>query len=101
MLSRKIDQALTNIYHAYSFTTRFFRQVFSNAGLAKGGSGDALTGMITAFLAQGYVPFDAARQGVFLHGLAADLALNKQSMESMLITDVVGCFRMAFKSIMK
>jgi len=68
-----------------------------NAGLAKGGSGDVLSGMITALLAQGYEPFDAAKIGVYLHGLAADLALNHQSMESMLARDVIAEIGNAFK----
>jgi hydroxyethylthiazole kinase-like uncharacterized protein yjeF len=76
-----------------------FLNTTGNAGLAKGGSGDALTGIITAFLAQGYAPFDAAKIGVYLHGLAADLALDKQSKESMLITDVVENLGKAFKLI--
>lgn len=71
-----------------------------NAGLAKAGSGDALTGIITAFLAQGYNSFDAAKLGVYLHGLAADITLDKQSMESMLITDVIECIGKAFKQLM-
>jgi hydroxyethylthiazole kinase-like uncharacterized protein yjeF len=70
-----------------------------NAGLAKAGSGDALTGIITAFLAQGYAPFDAAKVGVYLHGLAADICLKEQSMESMLITDVIQSFGKAFKKL--
>ena len=70
-----------------------------NAGLAKGGSGDALTGIITALLSQGYEPFEAAKIGVYLHGLAADLALEKQSFESMLITDVIEYLGQAFKVI--
>jgi len=41
--------------------------------LATAGSGDVLTGMITSLLAQGYKPIDAARVGVFLHGLTADI----------------------------
>ena len=44
-----------------------------NAGLAKGGSGDILTGIITALLAQKYQPLQAALFGVYLHGIAADL----------------------------
>jgi hydroxyethylthiazole kinase-like uncharacterized protein yjeF len=72
-----------------------------NAGLAKGGSGDALTGMITAFLAQGYAPFTAARIAVYLHGLSADLALKNQSMESMLITDVIDFIGQGFKLLQK
>ncbi|WP_343633928.1 NAD(P)H-hydrate dehydratase [Fluviicola sp.] len=70
-----------------------------NAGLAKGGSGDALTGIITSFLAQGYEPFDAAKLGVYLHGLAADITLAEQSAESMLITDVIANLGKAFKQI--
>jgi len=70
-----------------------------NAGLAKGGSGDALSGIICAFLAQGYEPFDAAKLGVYLHGLAADITLDKQSMESMLITDVIDRLGDAFKKL--
>ncbi len=70
-----------------------------NAGLAKGGAGDALTGMITSFLAQGYKPFEAAKLGVHLHGLAADISLSEQSPESMLITDVIDNLGKAFTFI--
>ena len=78
-----------------------FFNTSGNAGLAKGGSGDALTGMITAFLAQGYSPFDSTKLGVYLHGLAADIALKKQSTESMLITDVIECLGDAFRHLWK
>jgi hydroxyethylthiazole kinase-like uncharacterized protein yjeF len=78
-----------------------FFNTTGNAGLAKGGSGDALTGIILAFLAQGYKPFDTAKIAVFIHGLAADFALKNQSMESMLISDVIECIGLAFKEIMK
>ena len=78
-----------------------FLNTTGNAGLAKAGSGDALTGIITAFLAQGYKPFDAAKLGVYLHGLAADIALKEQSLESMLITDVIECLGKAFKIIQR
>ena len=70
-----------------------------NPGLAKGGSGDALTGIVTALLSQGYEPFEAAKIGVYLHGLSADLALENQSFESMLITDVIEYLGQAFKQI--
>ncbi len=76
-----------------------FLNTTGNAGLAKGGSGDALTGILTALVAQGYTPFDAAKIGVYLHGLAADLTLEKQSRESMLITDVIESIGLAFKKI--
>lgn len=70
-----------------------------NAGLAKGGSGDALTGIITALLAQAYRPLSAARLGVYLHGLAADLSLEHVSQESMLASDVIGQIGNAFKKL--
>ncbi len=60
-----------------------------NAGLAKGGSGDVLTGIITALIAQHYSPEQAAITGVYLHGLAANIALEQQTTESMLATDVI------------
>lgn len=50
-----------------------------NAGMAKAGSGDVLSGMIASLLAQGLAPFDAACAGVYLHGLAADLAIEETS----------------------
>ena len=71
-----------------------------NAGLAKGGSGDILSGMITALLAQGYAPFIAAKIGVYLHGVAADIAVKEQSLESLLASDVVEKIGAAFKSLL-
>ena len=78
-----------------------YQNTTGNAGLAKGGSGDALTGIITAFLAQGYKPVNAAILGVYLHGLAADITLKSQSLESMLITDVLHNLGKAFRQIQK
>ncbi len=60
-----------------------------NAGLARGGSGDLLAGMMVSFVAQGMTPFDAAVSAVFLHGLAADAVAQKTSMRGMLPTDVL------------
>lgn len=76
-----------------------FENTTGNSGLAKGGSGDALTGIITAFLAQGYESLNAASLGVYIHGLAADITLETQSAESMLITDVIENLGKAFKKI--
>ncbi|MCE2742777.1 MAG: NAD(P)H-hydrate dehydratase [Fluviicola sp.] len=70
-----------------------------NSGLSKGGSGDALTGMILSFLAQGYLPIEAAQLAVFFHGLAADLTQDSQSHESMLISDVIENIGDSFKYI--
>jgi NAD(P)H-hydrate epimerase len=76
-----------------------YRNTTGNAGLAKGGSGDMLTGMITAFLAQGYSLLECAQAGVFIHGLAADITLETQSMESMLASDVIENIGRAFKTV--
>lgn len=62
-----------------------------NSGMATAGSGDVLTGIITGLLAQGYSPFDAARLGVFLHGLAGDIAAAELSEYSLIASDIV-CF---------
>ena len=70
-----------------------------NAGLAKGGSGDMLTGLLTALLCQKYTAKEAAVLGVYLHGLAADITLQHQSKESMLATDVIENIGNAYKQI--
>jgi len=70
-----------------------------NPGLAKGGSGDALTGIILGLLCRGYNPPQAALIGTFIHGYAADLSLKKASMESILITDVINHLPKAFKKL--
>ena len=79
--------------------TNIFENTTGNSGLAKGGSGDALTGMITSFLTQGYTTLEAVKLGVYLHGLAADITLQTQSEESMLITDVIENIGLAFKHL--
>jgi NAD(P)H-hydrate epimerase len=60
-----------------------------NPGMATGGSGDVLTGIITSFLAQSYTPKEACLLGVYLHGLAGDFALEKKSEESMISSDII------------
>jgi hydroxyethylthiazole kinase-like uncharacterized protein yjeF len=76
----------------------FFNQK-GNAGMAKGGSGDVLTGIITALLAQGYDSTEAAQFGVYLHGSAGDIAAEKLSMEAMIATDIIESLGAAFKMI--
>jgi NAD(P)H-hydrate epimerase len=67
-----------------------------NAGMAKGGSGDVLTGIITALLAQGYAASSAAPLGVYMHGYAGDLAAGLYSEEAMLPTDLIHCLGKTF-----
>jgi ADP-dependent NAD(P)H-hydrate dehydratase / NAD(P)H-hydrate epimerase len=72
-----------------------------NPGMAKGGSGDVLSGIIGALLARGLSTLDASVAGVYLHGLAGDIAAEKFSMESMTATDIIESLAQAFKSIEK
>ncbi|HEX2631001.1 MAG TPA: NAD(P)H-hydrate dehydratase [Chitinophagaceae bacterium] len=60
-----------------------------NAGMATAGSGDVLTGILTGLLAQGYSSVETAILGVYLHGLAGDLAAEEISMEAMIAEDIV------------
>jgi NAD(P)H-hydrate epimerase len=69
-----------------------------NPGMATGGTGDVLTGLITALACQHLSPFDAARLGVYLHGLAGDLAAEELGQESLIARDLVRCLPMAFKA---
>jgi NAD(P)H-hydrate epimerase len=73
-----------------------YYNVTGNPGLAKGGSGDVLLGVITSLLAQKYTPKEAAVFGVWLHGKAADFAIEKHSKESLLATDVIDYFGEVF-----
>ncbi len=73
--------------------------ITGNSGLATGGSGDVLTGLVTGLLAQGYEPVQAAQLGVYLHGLAADLSLIRESQESMTPSDVTDHLGMAFRQL--
>jgi NAD(P)H-hydrate epimerase len=70
-----------------------------NAGMATGGSGDVLTGMISALLAQGYSSEDASILGVYLHGLAGDIAANELSKEAMIAGDIIDNIGKAFKQL--
>jgi NAD(P)H-hydrate epimerase len=68
-----------------------------NPGMAKGGSGDVLTGILTGLLAQGYTSLEAAQMGVFLHGFAGDLAAYEKGMTSLIPSDIIEFLPEAFK----
>ncbi len=67
-----------------------------NAGMATGGTGDVLTGILTGLLAQGYDPVHAAIFGVYLHGLSGDLAAKKISQEALIAQDLIASVGEAF-----
>lgn len=68
-----------------------------NPGMATGGSGDVLTGLVTALACQGLAPYEAARLGVHLHGLAGDLAARELGQEGMIASDLVRFLPQAFQ----
>jgi hydroxyethylthiazole kinase-like uncharacterized protein yjeF len=70
-----------------------------NSGLAKGGSGDVLTGLAVGLLAQGLDCSSAARLAVFLHGLAADIAAEETGRRAMLPSDVIGALGEGFMKL--
>ena len=72
-----------------------------NAGMATGGSGDVLTGIITGLLAQGYEPHHAAMLGVYLHGLAGDIAAKELSQEALIAGDITDHLGKAFLTFAK
>lgn len=72
-----------------------------NPGMATGGSGDVLTGIIGALIAQQYSSLEASILGVFLHGLAGDIAAEKIGFESLIASDIIENLGSAFKSLYK
>lgn len=68
-----------------------------NPGMATGGSGDVLTGMIAGLLGRGYGPKDAAILGVYLHGLCGDLAADELGEESLIASDLIDFIPISFQ----
>jgi hydroxyethylthiazole kinase-like uncharacterized protein yjeF len=80
---------------------KVFFNATGNPGMATGGSGDVLTGMITSFLGQGYAPEEAAILGVYLHGLAGDLGALNLGEESLMASDIISYIPQAVKKLKK
>ena len=80
-------------------SSRLWINSTGNPGMAKGGMGDALTGIIGALLAQGLPALEATKAGVFLHGRAGDLAAQRISEPALLATDLIESLGAAFAAI--
>ena len=72
-----------------------------NKGMAKGGSGDVLSGIIASLCAQGMESFDASVLGVYIHGLAGDVAKEKYTDMAMTASDIIKHIPDAFVEILK
>ena len=68
---------------------KLYINISGNNGMATGGSGDALTGVIAALIAQGLKPYEASCLGVYLHGLAGDRAAQEKGTYSLMAGDIV------------
>jgi NAD(P)H-hydrate epimerase len=76
---------------------RVFFNRTGNPGMATGGSGDVLSGILAGLLAQAYTPEESALLGVYLHGLAGDLARTSQGEEALVASDLIAHLGGAFK----
>jgi ADP-dependent NAD(P)H-hydrate dehydratase / NAD(P)H-hydrate epimerase len=72
-----------------------------NPGMATAGMGDVLTGMISGLLAQGLTPWQAAKAGVYLHGLAGDLAAQKTGEAGLIARDLLDCIPQAIQTVQR
>lgn len=70
-----------------------------NSGMATAGSGDVLTGILTGLLARGYSQRDACLLGMYLHGLAGDLAAKELGKESLIASDIINYLPQAFQRL--
>jgi NAD(P)H-hydrate epimerase len=75
---------------------KFYINETGNPGMATAGAGDVLTGMIASLLGQQYASFDAAQLGVYLHGLAGDIAACEKGEISLIATDILDNLHKAF-----
>jgi ADP-dependent NAD(P)H-hydrate dehydratase / NAD(P)H-hydrate epimerase len=80
---------------------RSYVNLTGNSGMATGGSGDVLTGVIAAFLGQGLDPFEAACLGVYIHGLSGDIAAKAKGKISLIASDILNSIPAAFKKGVK
>jgi NAD(P)H-hydrate epimerase len=95
----KLVLVLKGHHTVISDGTRMAINHTGNPGMATGGTGDVLTGVITAIVAQGLPPYDAARLGVHVHGLAGDLAAEDLGQVSLIASDLVTHLPRTWKSL--
>ncbi len=80
---------------------RTFENNTGNPGMATAGTGDVLSGIISGLLSQGLDQFQAAKVGVYLHGLAADIAVRDKTENCLIASDIIEYFPKAIKRLLK
>lgn len=80
--------------------SKAFINATGNPGMAKGGTGDVLTGMIAGFLSQTMNPINACILGVFIHGLAGDIAVSEKGLHPLMATDIIDKIPDAFSALL-
>jgi NAD(P)H-hydrate epimerase len=100
-LARRADLVLVLKGHRTYITNgqRGAHNTTGNPGMASGGTGDVLTGVLTGLLAQGLSPMDAARLGTHVHGAAGDLAAAALGETSLIASDLLDWLGQAFKQL--
>ncbi len=83
------------------FENKFYINATGNPGLSTAGSGDVLTGIITGLISQGYSPLSAAVFGVYLHGKAADIAVEDYGYQSLIASHVIEYLGAAYMDLFK
>jgi NAD(P)H-hydrate epimerase len=78
---------------------RLYKNTTGNPGMATGGTGDVLTGLIAALIAQGLAPFEAAQLGVYLHGKAGDIAAEEIGQVGLIATDLIDRLPTAIRTL--
>jgi hydroxyethylthiazole kinase-like uncharacterized protein yjeF len=103
VFSKKYDVILT-IKGAHTITiydNHGYVNATGNPGMATAGSGDVLTGIITGLIAQGYEPLQAAIFGVYIHGLAGDLAIEHTGYQALTASKLIDSIGLAFVDLFK
>jgi len=90
---------LKGAHTSIAFNGKIYFNSTGNAGMAIGGSGDVLTGILTALLSQGYSSIETVLIGVYVHGLAGDFAAGDLGMNSLIASDIIEFLPYAFKNL--